>query len=410
MAYLNADMEKEVFMRISPQVARILCGVRPEYKQFLMKNGGLVVRLKKALYGCLESANLWYKDLSQTLMGLGFKPNLKQRCVFNTMRNGHQVSVCIYVDDLMVTSIDPKDLDWVREELILKYKELTWHGGKVHSYLGQRFDFSVDGQCNVDMTQYVEEMMAEYDVKGFRVTPAQEGLYEIDPESPRLDQERSDEFRSRVMKVMFACLRARPDVLTAVSFLDKRFEKCTDQDWDKLERLLMYLNSTKNLGIVLKATEGIRVIAHIDASFASHADYKGHTGAFITMGSGPFFVGSKKQSLVTKASAECELVGLSDFLPMVIWFRDFLIQQGYEVKPATVYQDNMSTIALAKRGYSNSQRTRHIAIRYFWIKDRIDSSEVSVEHMPGEKIIADGLSKPLQGDGFRVSRSAIMGL
>ena len=94
---------------------------------------------------------------------------------------------------------------------------------------------------------------------------------------------------------------------------------------------------------------------------------------------------------------------------MVIWFRDFLIEQGYAVKPATIYQDNLSTIAMAKRGHSTSQRTKHIAIRYFFIKDRIESKEVSVEHMPGKHIVADGLSKPLQGDGFRVSRSAIMG-
>ena len=79
------------------------------------------------------------------------------------------------------------------------------------------------------------------------------------------------------------------------------------------------------------------------------------------------------------------------------------------MKPATVFQDNMSTIALANRGESNSPRTRHISIRYFFVKDRADAGEVHVTHLGTEDIIADGLSKPLQGDAYRVSRGRLLG-
>ena len=62
---------------------------------------------------------------------------------------------------------------------------------------------------------------------------------------------------------------------------------------------------------------------------------------------------------------------------------------------ATVYQDNMSTIALVKNGKSNSDRTRHIAIRFFFVADRVASKEIKIDYMPTREILADILTKPL---------------
>ena len=65
--------------------------------------------------------------------------------------------------------------------------------------------------------------------------------------------------------------------------------------------------------------------------------------------------------------------------------------------PATVYQDNMSTIALVKNGKWNSDRTRHIGIRFFFVADRVASKEIKIEYMPTGETLADILTKPLQG-------------
>jgi hypothetical protein len=119
-------------------------------------------------------------------------------------------------------------------------------------------------------------------------------------------------------------------------------------------------------------------------------------------------VRSGKQKLVSKSSTEAELIGLSDSLTQGIWTRDFLIFQGYTMAPATVYQDNMSTIALAEKGRSTSDRTRHISIRYFFVKDRIDSGEVRIEYMPTASMLADVLTKPLQGELFRAMRKQLL--
>ena len=75
-----------------------------------------------------------------------------------------------------------------------------------------------------------------------------------------------------------------------------------------------------------------------------------------------------------------------------------------------MYQDNLSTIALANRGRSNSSRTRHIAIRYFFAKDRKAAKEIAVGHLGTRHMIADFLSKPLQGSDFLRLRELLLGM
>jgi hypothetical protein len=69
----------------------------------------------------------------------------------------------------------------------------------------------------------------------------------------------------------------------------------------------------------------------------------------------------------------------------------------------------MSTISIAEKGRSTSSRTRHISIRYFFVKDRIDSGEVEVVYLPTEDMKADILTKPLQGELFRRMRAELLG-
>jgi len=117
------------------------------------------------------------------------------------------------------------------------------------------------------------------------------------------------------------------------------------------------------------------------SSYGVHADGKSHTGVYITLGRGGVFFRSTKQKIVTKSSTESELVGLSDSLSQAIWTREFLIGQGYKVGPAKVFQDNMSTITLAAKGSSTSDRTRHIHIRCFFVKDRVTSIMIITRYM-----------------------------
>ena len=90
-----------------------------------------------------------------------------------------------------------------------------------------------------------------------------------------------------------------------------------------------------------------------------------HNGQFITLGLGGILIKCNKEKLVTRSSTEAELVCLSDGVGLASHCAEFLKHQGYNLTPELM-QDNMSTIKLAEKGKSTSDRTRHVKIRYFF--------------------------------------------
>jgi hypothetical protein len=153
------------------------------------------------------------------------------------------------------------------------------------------------------------------------------------------------------------------------------------------------------------------VNAYIDAAYGVHTDSgKSHTGSVIVIGErGPVWVKSTAQKIVTKSSTEAELVGASDHASPALHIRNFVIAQGYDVGPLILYQDNMSCMALMKRGSPTSERSRHIAIRHFWLTERVADKEIIIEHLGTEKMFANILTKPLQGKQFLVERFDLTG-
>ena len=238
-------------------------------------------------------------------------------------------------------------------------------------------------------------------------TPAANNLFDV-RDAAKLDDKQKADFHSYKAKVLYLAKRARPDVLLPISFLSTRVQSPDTDDWKKLERVLKYLSGTKEMGIVLRPDDDLSLEAHIDASYGVHEDGKSHSGMHLSLGLGAFFVKSSKQKIVTKSSTEAELVALSDMCSTVLWSREFLIAQGYDMPPAKVYQDNQSTMALIDKGESHSERTRHIKIRYFWVKDNVDSGDLEIIYQPTDDMIADVLTKPLQGDKFLRMRSLLL--
>jgi hypothetical protein len=163
----------------------------------------------------------------------------------------------------------------------------------------------------------------------------------------------------------------------AVAFLCTRVKSPDVNDWKKLGRGIMYLRGTPDLPLTLKAGDMSILKWWIDASFATHADMKSHTGVMLTLGKGAAYAASTKQKLNTKSSTESEVVGVDDRMPQVLWTRYFLEAQGYAIDESIINQDNQSSILLEKNGRgSSSKRTRHINIRYYFVTDRAAAGDV----------------------------------
>ena len=137
---------------------------------------------------------------------------------------------------------------------------------------------------------------------------------------------------------------------------------------------------------------------------------RSHTGGVISNGTGALHTRSSKQKLNTKSSTEAEVVGMSDYVPFSIWFANFMKYQGYTIKQNIIFQDNMSAIRMKKNGRNScTGNSRHVDIRYFFVKDRVDKGELTIKYCPTALMLADYFTKPLQGALFHKMRNVIMG-
>ena len=129
------------------------------------------------------------------------------------------------------------------------------------------------------------------------------------------------------------------------------------------------------------------------------------------MGSGGVIKVSRNQKMVLKSSMEAKLIAGDNIANNIIWANYFLEAQGYKNDGTKLLQDNKSCMLLHKNGKaSSSKRTRHLNIRYYFLADRIANGELAVEFCPTDDMIADYLTKPLQGEKFRRFRKSIMNL
>jgi hypothetical protein len=178
-----------------------------------------------------------------------------------------------------------------------------------------------------------------------------------------LDEERTRAFHHAVVQLLFASSRARKDIQLSVSFLTTRVKEPDEDDWSKLKRLLKYIRGTIYMPLILRV-DNLNVIKWwVDASYATHEDCQGHTGAMMSLGRGAIIGMSKKQKLNTKSSTECELVGVDDASPQMLWTRYFIEGKWYGINASILNQDNLSAILFKKNGRaSSSNRTKHINV------------------------------------------------
>jgi hypothetical protein len=412
-AFLNALIPsgEKILVRLDEVNSELLCQLRPEYRVFLNTRKELVVKLEKALYGCVQSARLWYDNFRQYLVDLGYVVNDKDMCVFNRIeKSGKQSTICFHVDDVMVTSEDKSALDEFEANTINKYENVTVVRGKKHSYLGRMFDFSGKYRCEVSMNGCIVNLMNDENVTGTATSPATNNLFDINPEAKLLSEAEAKRFYSVVQRLLYLGVQFRRDLLLAISFLTTRVRAPDVDDKKKLDRVLKYINGTRDLHLVFEGDGSKRLILHtsVDASFGIHSDGKSHSGYVGVIAGGSVEAKSKKQGLVTKSSTESELVALSDMTSLAIWWREFMMCQGYNIGEMEVEQDNTSCIKLAENGRSFNPMSRHINIRFFFIKDRMDAGEIKLKYVQTDELVADILTKPLQGEKFRYLRAKLM--
>jgi hypothetical protein len=402
-------------MKFTGESVDILCKMNEKYLKFVVMEGNskvLYVKLIKAIYGCVKSALLWYALFTKSLKGLGFVLNPYDPCIANCTIEGTQCTVAWYVDDNKISHVNPEVVTTIIEKIEGQFGKMTVTRGREHVFLGMNIKYTDERTAIITMKDYLREAIAESElgIKRQAATPATRELFEVDEKAARLPERRSDVFHRIVTKLLYVAIRARMDMLLAVGFLCTRVSKSTVEDEGKLRRLLEYINGSIDKEYILGADDLERIRTWVDASYAVHPDMRSHTGGVISFGRGGLICKSSKQKLNTKSSTEAEVVGASDYLPHTLWVQMFMEAQGHTVKESILEQDNESAIKMEKNGKASAgPRSRHIDIRYFWIKDRTRAAGVKIRHCPTTQMLGDFFTKPLQGSLFRKFRDAILG-
>jgi hypothetical protein len=201
-------------------------------------------------------------------------------------------------------------------------------------------------------------------------------------------------FRSALGSLMYLAVGTRPDIAFAVSTLAQFADNPGWAHWEGVKRIYRYLLGTKKWALTFGTTKN-GLVGYTDADGASQEHRRAITGFALLVDGGAILWGSRKQELVTLSTAEAEYVAATHTAKEILWIRRLISEVFRPLEhPTTLYCDNQAAIALTKDGTYHA-RTKHIDIRYHFIRFSVEQGSISFLYCPTDSMVADTLTKAL---------------
>ncbi|GJV88240.1 retrovirus-related pol polyprotein from transposon TNT 1-94 [Tanacetum coccineum] len=193
---------------------------------------------------------------------------------------------------------------------------------------------------------------------------------------------------------------SRPDIAFA-TFVCARYQaRPTVKHLKEVKRIFRYLRQSYNMGLWYPKDSGFELIAYSDADHAGcKDDCKSTSGGLQFLGGKLVSWSSKKQDCTAMSTAEAEYVSLSACCAQVIWMRTQLLDYGYKYNRIPMYCDSKSAIAISCNPVQHS-KTKHIDIRYHFIKEHVEKGTVEIYFVGTEYQLADLFTKALPKERF----------
>jgi hypothetical protein len=204
----------------------------------------------------------------------------------------------------------------------------------------------------------------------------------------------------------------RPDLHFTLNVSTKSMHKPTKRLQQLAHRTLGYLLHTKDYRMRF-APEDLQLRACVDASYGVHADCKSHYGVLLRVGHSSAAIHARSSiiKVVTRSALESELYAINDIASEILFQRDIMNEIGYLQGPTIVGEDNQGVISLLHGPDLNYQtRSKHVRIRYAFIKEQILNGRIAVEYTPTTLQQADTLTKPTIGALFLQGVHWLMGI
>ena len=299
---------------------------------------------------------------------------------------------------MIIGSKDVNDLNEFKSSLSERFKMKDL--GVIKYFLGIEFlHDKVNNSITMGQHMYVERILQRFGLadcssKGIPCTP---GINkELCDKSKVFDNTRL--YREMVGSLIYVMMGTRPDLCYAVTLLSQHMAKPTLAHLNLCKQVYRYLKGTISYNMTYcKTKDDLNLTGFSDSDWGASPDGKSTSGYCFSLDNrGPLIAWrSCKQRVVALSSCEAEYIALTDAMKEGNFLRQLLADMtGSELKVVKLYADNQGAIALSKNPV-HRKRSRHINIRYHFIRQNVDEGIVKLEYIPTAKNIADMFTKPL---------------
>jgi hypothetical protein len=269
--------------------------------------------------------------------------------------------------------------------------------------------FPSKGVATICQETYVKKMVNRFGLTQATSnrTPLPSNLLLTKQDCPKTEEEKEEmekvPYRGIIGSLLYASLGSRPDIAYGVAALSK-FNSCPGmKHWKYAKQILRYLKGTAHFGLryTNPGPKEVRIEIFSDSDWGSNPDDRKSISGFVCCINGnPVSWSSRTQKSTALSSCEAEFMALSESMREALWLRQLLIELriGF-VQPITIRVDNQSAIKLAENPVQH-QRSKHIDIRYFRIREEIRNGNITVKYVPTDQNIADLLTKSPTFDQF----------
>jgi hypothetical protein len=246
-AYLNGSLLQLYYLKIKPEIAKILCELAPVYSKYLNGNDELYVEVKKSVYGIPESNYIWYKKLTDDLQKIGYKISENDKSFMYHPKNKTHIS--IYVDDMLITATDEKYITEVHDYLFKLYGELNV-GNDIKDnleYVGLVLKQNQNNEIRIHQEPYVNKIIERFSTIKQSNLPYDKNLFTV-RDRKKIDRNEINKILSKLMSAMYLSSVTRLDIALPIYTVISNIHNTDIDIDDKIESIYTYLNSNKNLG------------------------------------------------------------------------------------------------------------------------------------------------------------------
>ncbi|XP_062103138.1 secreted RxLR effector protein 161-like [Humulus lupulus] len=190
--------------------------------------------------------------------------------------------------------------------------------------------------------------------------------------------------------VMYIMISTRLDIAYAVSVLSRFMSNLGEEHWKGLKWLLRYLKAIPRHGLRFSKTSSrTHLEGYVDADYASNRDTRKFITSYCFLLNG-YCISWKAQlqPINSLSTIEAEFMATTEAFKEVVWIKGILSEIQMLNGKAIVFPDSQSTIHLCRNPVYH-ERSKHIDIRLFWIKNKIEEGEIELEKVPSEENPAD---------------------